>query len=148
MRTTFPSILGLGAAVALASAIAVPAAAQTMDTTGPHSSYCGSWQAGTWTPNGNCTDETTTTTTVTTSQNGGPPPAMAQAGPARMMERINGTIISVKGHLVTLQQSTRTIVVNDSPALERGATGRVAVGRQVEAHGYWDAGTFMVTRMD
>ena len=66
----------------------------------------------------------------------------------RASARISGTITFVKGHLVTLQQSTRTLVISDEPALESQATGRVAVGRQVEAHGYWDGGTFYATRFE
>jgi hypothetical protein len=53
----------------------------------------------------------------------------------------------VTGHLVTLQQSTQSLVVNDQPALNRRESGRVAVGRSVVAHGYWLTGTFYATSM-
>ena len=59
-----------------------------------------------------------------------------------MHNRVHGTITGVQGHLVTIQQSTQTLVINDSPALATDSTGRVAVGRQVTAHGYWEDGTF------
>jgi hypothetical protein len=83
---------------------------------------CGSWQTGTWVPNGSC-------------------------GPNDYRGRISGTITEVHGHLVTLQQTSGTLVVNDQPALDAKTTGRVAVGRQVVAHGYWRAGVFYATRL-
>jgi hypothetical protein len=51
----------------------------------------------------------------------------------------------VKGHLVTIQQTARTLVINDQPALDRQQTGKVAVGRQIVAYGYWMHGTFYAT---
>jgi hypothetical protein len=81
---------------------------------------CGSWQSGTWVPTGAC-------------------------GPNDYRSHVAGTITSVKGHLVTLQQTTQTLVINDQPALDRKTTGRVAVGRQVSAAGYWRNGTFYAT---
>ena len=117
------------------------AGAQTLDTVGPHSLYCGSWQNGVFVPNGNCVEETTTTTTTVST---GQQPAV----PSRQMSRVRGTITSVKGHLVTLQQSTQNLVVDDSRALRRQDTGRVAVGRSVVAHGYWDDGTFFATSFE
>jgi hypothetical protein len=63
----------------------------------------------------------------------------------RVPDRLTGTITSVNGSQVMLQQSTRTIVVNDQPALNRQMTGVVAVGRSVIADGYWLHGTFFVT---
>ena len=129
------TLLGLGATMV------APAAAQTYDTAGPHSAYCGSWQNGAFVPNGNCREETTTTTTTTTVE--------TQPAPnGRMPGMVRGTITSVSGHLVTLQQSSQSIVLNDRPALTRQDSGRVAVGRQVVAHGYWEDGTFYATRMD
>ncbi|HEY0798561.1 MAG TPA: hypothetical protein VGD50_05385 [Candidatus Baltobacteraceae bacterium] len=112
----------------------------TTDTSGPHSPYCGDWANGTWTPNGNCVTETTTTVTSTD----GTAPADTSG---RTPERVNGTITFVKGHLVTLQQSTQSLVIDDSAALDSHETGRVAVGRAVVAHGYWDGGTFYATRL-
>jgi len=124
-----------------------------MDVVGPHNPYCGAWQNGAWTPNGNCVEETTTTTTTTTSRPADAVPAAAPVlvvpeRPGRGMQRLRGTITAVNGHLVTLQQSTQTLVVNDSPALGREDSGRVAVGRQITAHGYWEDGTFFATRFE
>lgn len=82
---------------------------------------CGVWQGDTWVPNGNCT-----------------------AGVYKH-ERVAGTITIVKGHLVTVQQTTRTLVIDDTQALNNQLTGKVAVGRQIVAHGYWDNGTFYAT---
>ena len=58
---------------------------------------------------------------------------------------VAGTITAVKGHLVTLQQTTGTVVVDDSAALNNQTTGRVAVGRQIVAHGYWNGNNFYAT---
>jgi hypothetical protein len=63
----------------------------------------------------------------------------------RVPDSLSGTITGVSGNQVTLQQSTRSIVVNDQPALNRKSTGNVAVGRQVVANGYWLHGVFFVT---
>jgi hypothetical protein len=94
---------------------------------GPNSQYgdpvCGVWQNGTWTPNGHC-------------------PGYA-VGHHRA--RVAGTITVVKGHLVTVQQSTQTITINDQPALNRQMTGKVAVGRQIVAYGYWVGPNFYAT---
>ena len=83
--------------------------------------YCGSWQGDTWTPNGNC-------------------PSMAYKH-----EVVAGTIVSVKGHLVTLQQTNKQVVIDDSAALSNQNSGRVAVGRQIVAHGYWQGENFYAT---
>jgi hypothetical protein len=58
---------------------------------------------------------------------------------------VSGTVTAVKGHLVTLQQTTKSLVINDQPALDQRTTGRVAVGRQVVAVGFWRNGTFYAT---
>jgi hypothetical protein len=63
----------------------------------------------------------------------------------RVPDSVSGTITAVSGNQVTLQQSTGTIVVNDQPALNARNTGRVAVGRQVVADGYWLHGVFYAT---
>lgn len=102
----------------LGLALMAPAAAQVpayVDST------CGTWQGDQWVPNGNCS-----------------------AG-QRRHERLSGTITAVKGHLVSVQQTDRTLVIDDSLALKNELTGRVAVGRQIVAHGYWDNGTFYAT---
>jgi len=94
---------------------------------GPNDQYgdpiCGAWANGAWTPNGHC-------------------PSYA-VGPHRA--RVAGTITAVKGHLVTVQQATQTVVINDQPALNREQTGKVAVGRQIVAYGYWAGGNFYAT---
>lgn len=64
---------------------------------------------------------------------------------ARVRDSVSGTITAVNGSQVTLQQSNGSIVLNDQPALNRRATGNVAVGRTVVANGYWLHGTFYVT---
>lgn len=84
-------------------------------------SSCGSWQGDVWTPNGNCPST------------------------AYRHEVVAGTIVIVKGHLVTLQQTSRQVVVDDSAALNNQSTGRIAVGRQIVAHGYWQAENFYAT---
>lgn len=95
--------------------------------TGPNSQYgdpiCGTWTNGTWTPNGHCPDY--------------------KVGPHRA--RVAGTITKVNGHLVSVQQATRTVVLNDQPALNNKMTGKVATGRQIVAYGYWVGQNFYAT---
>lgn len=119
--------------------IAGPVGAQTVDVVGPHNPYCGSWQNGTFVPNGNCVEEAVPTGSTTTT-------VVEHSG--RVMQHLRGTITSVQGHLVTVQMSTHSLVLNDSPALAADQTGRVAVGRMITAHGYWEDGTFYVTRFE
>ena len=69
------------AAMVSSLAMAAPAVAQTPPYV---DSACGTWQGDTWTPNGSCTNSDF------------------------KHERLAGTIVSVKGHLVTLQQTART----------------------------------------
>jgi hypothetical protein len=94
---------------------------------GPNNQYgdpiCGTWSNGTWTANGHCPDY--------------------KVGPHRA--RLTGTITKVDGHLVTVQQSTRTLVINDQPALNNKMSGKVAVGRQIVAYGYWVGPNFYAT---
>ena len=151
--------LAIASAMLLSSLLAGPAIAQTvttqttktvqtgtMDTVGPHSPYCGAWVSGTWTPNGNCVTETTTTTT--TSQAAPDTTAVVGAAPARIAERISGKIIGVNANMVTLQHGDRTMQVDDSRALDLQDTGKVATGRDVIAHGYWEGGVFYANRFD
>lgn len=84
-------------------------------------SACGAWQGDTWVPNGTC------------------------AATAYKHEVVAGTITIVKGHLVTLQQTKGTVVIDDSAALSNQTSGRVAVGRQIIAHGYWQGENFYAT---
>ena len=136
-------LLLAAAILSVGTLLAVPAGAQPVDVIGPHNPYCGTWQNGVFVPNGNCVEETAPV------QPPGPPPAAVVTVPEhqRMMERLRGTITSVNGHLVTIQESARTLVINDSPALASRESGRVAVGRQVTVHGYWEDGTFFATRI-
>lgn len=97
---------------------------------GPNNQYgdpiCGVWLNGVWQPNGHC-------------------PGYA-VGPRRA--RVAGTITIVRGHLVTVQLADREVVINDQPALNRQMSGRVAVGRQIIAYGYWRDGNFYATAME
>jgi hypothetical protein len=144
------ALTGLTAVTALAQSVAQQQQQTTQQTTttttttdtdpnadindpaamGPNNQYgdpmCGAWANGTWQPNGHC-------------------PGYA-VGPHRA--RVAGTIIAVKGHLVTVQQATQTITINDQPALFRQTSGRVAVGRQIIAYGYWRDGNFFATAME
>lgn len=112
-------VLGLSTLFAAASATTLPTGAQTTDTV----------------------NETTTTTTTTTTA---APPNVD----TRVPGRVSGTITSVTGHLVTLQQSGQQLVINDQPGLLARETGKVAVGRQVVALGYWQSGTFYATHLE
>lgn len=84
---------------------------------------CGAWVNDVWVANANCA------TYVTVIRH----------------DSLAGTITHVQGHLVTIQQTSRSLVINDQPALDRQQTGKVAVGRQVVAYGYWMNGTFYAT---
>ena len=84
---------------------------------------CGAWVNDVWVANANCPQFVTIV----------------------RHDSLAGTITKVQGHLVTLQQTNRTLVVNDQPALDRQQTGKVAVGRQVVAYGFWRDGTFYAT---
>lgn len=150
MRHILTAAAGASAILAV-TLLAGAAGAQTMDNVGPHNPYCGGWSNGAWTPNGNCVDETTTTTTVTTQREAAMPGderATAPMAADRVPQRVTGTITAVRGHLVTIAQSNNDLVIDDQPALDNEATGRVAVGRVVTAHGYWHDGTFYANRFD
>ena len=139
-------VLLAAAILSVSTMLAVPASAQTVDIVGPHNPYCGTWQNGVFVPNGNCIEETAPappSAVVVPMPN---PPATVPD--VRVMQRMRGTITSVSGHLVTIQEARQTLVVNDSPALSAQQTGRVAVGRQVTVHGYWQDGTFFATRIE
>src|SRR5690348_12889162 len=70
---------------------------------------CGTWVNDEWVPNGKC------------------PPDSEHL----RHDTLSGTITIVKGHLVTVQQATRSVVINDQPALDAKQTGKVAVGRTI-----------------
>ena len=103
------------ALVALAFAIS-PAFADPPYT----DSTCGAWVNDEWVSNGKCSED-------------------------YKHDTVSGTITIVKGHLVTLQQATRTIVIDDQPALDSKQTGKVAVGRVIVAYGYWQDQNFFAT---
>jgi hypothetical protein len=124
---------------------------QTGDAVGPHNAYCGAWVGGAFQANGNCVTETTTTTTTTQPAAAAAPggTAVVVAAPnARVAERISGQITSVNGKMITLQHGDRTLIVDDSRALDRELTGHVAQGRQIIAHGYWEGDTFYADRFE
>jgi len=133
--------LVLALSVAIAASLIAPAIGQSVDpdpnadvnntaAMGPNSQYgdpiCGAWANGIWQDNGHCPGYAT--------------------GPHRV--RIAGTITAVKGHLVTVQQADRTLTINDQPALNNQQSGRVAVGRQVVAYGYWRDNNFYATVLE
>ncbi len=146
-------ITGLSVLPALAQSTATTQTTQTTttntgDIVGPHNPYCGAWVGGVFQSNGNCVTETTTTTTSTQ------PAAMAMQGaavvavPNRVNERVSGKITEVNGHMVTLRHGDNVLIVNDSRALSREDTGKVATGRDIVAHGYWEDGTFYANRFE
>lgn len=122
MKTVFLSlVLALSS---LAGAAAQQAQPSPAPPAGPYNdATCGAWVNDVWVPNANCS------TYVTVVRH----------------DALAGTITHVQGHLVTIQQTNRSLVVNDQPALDRQQTGKVAVGRQIVAYGYWMNGTFYAT---
>jgi hypothetical protein len=161
MRKSFAVAVG-ASAMLLSSLLAGAAIAQTtsttqttktvesgtMDTIGPHNPYCGAWTDGAWTPNGNCVTETTTTTTTTQAAPSTSTQVVAVPVSGRVAEHISGKITAVNGHMITMQQGDHTLIVDDSRALSREDTGKVATGRAVVAHGYWEDGVFYANRFD
>ena len=105
-------------------ACAAPVFAQQMGPGTYNDTSCGSWVNDVWVPNGSCT-----TGAYGRLRHG----------------HIAGTITQVNGHLVTVQMSGRTMVINDQPALNRRQSGKVANGRQIVAYGFWRDGTFYAT---
>ncbi len=62
--------------------------------------------------------------------------------------RISGTIVGVNGSQVSIRQGySRTITIDDQPALDNQSSGRVYVGRNVTAYGYVQNGVFYATQM-
>jgi hypothetical protein len=106
-------------AILIAGLLATPAFADPphMDTSR------GTWVNDEWVPSGNCPPE----------------------NDHLRHSQLSGTITGVKGHLVTVQQTARAVVINDQPALDAKQTGKVAVGRTVIAYGYRSDGTFYAT---
>lgn len=113
---------GIAASTAIAGAQGAPPPPAPPEAPPPYvDTHCGAWQGDTWVPNGSCP-------TVTYRH-----------------QVVTGTIVSVKGHLVTLQQTNGQAVIDDSAALNNQTTGKVAVGRQIVAHGYWQGNNFYAT---
>jgi len=126
MKFYSATVLSLAACCGVSMGVATAQTTSTTQTTTTQTTYndssCGTWTADTWAPSGACGDPT-----------------------LHKHERVAGTITSVKGHLVTVQQTSQSLVVDDTPALTNQLTGKVAVGRRIVAHGYWDNGTFYAT---
>jgi hypothetical protein len=125
LKTLRSNLTAALCSLALLGLTSVALNAQTVAPPTFDNPYCGSMQNGTWVPTGNCNPVTN----------------------VGSFARVNGTIIAVRGHLVTLQQTDRTLVINDQPALDMETTGKVAVGRSIEASGYWRNGTFFATNL-
>ena len=124
MKSVFVAIVMVIACACVASAQQAPSSPAPAPPAGPYNdSNCGAWVNDVWVPNANCA------TYVTVIRH----------------DSVAGTITHVQGHLVTIQQTNRALVVNDQPALDRQQTGKVAAGRQVVAYGYWMNGTFYAT---
>jgi hypothetical protein len=87
---------------------------------------CGAWVNGIWVPNEACPND----------------PHFGRR------DVVTGTITSVSGHLVTIERTAGSVVIDDRPALNRRTSGRVAVGREIVAHGFWRDGTFFATAID
>jgi hypothetical protein len=121
MRALFTILTG-AVGLAASGGVALAQGAPPPPPPPPHGdTQCGAWQGDTWVPNGNCPT------------------------PAYRHQVVTGTIIAVKGHLVTVQQTKGTVVIDDSAALNNQSSGRVAVGRQIVAHGYWQTDNFYAT---
>jgi hypothetical protein len=106
------------------------------------SPQCGDTVSGQWTPNGKCREFADCG--VWTADGIWAPNGLC----AKQHMRLTGVITIVKGSMVTIQQSDHTITINDKPALNNEMTGRVAVGRTVTVHGFWQDGTFFATSID
>jgi len=160
MQKSFVIALGTGVLFA-AGLVTGPAIAQTSQTTqttqttstqsgnvvGQYNPYCGAWANGVFDPSGNCVTETSTTTTTTQPAATGMTDS-AMSVPKRVSERVSGKIVIVNKNMITLQHGDRTLIVNDSRALNNDDTGHVATGRDVVAHGYWEDGTFYANHFD
>lgn len=61
-------------------------------------------------------------------------------------QSVSGVIVGVNGNQVTIMQGLlNRITINDQPALDRQATGRIEIGRSITAYGYYSNGTFYAT---
>jgi hypothetical protein len=137
MLRTAAALAGL--AMILALGVRTPASAQ-------QTSSCGYWSDGTW---------------ISTPCNPGPSYQDSSCGywsqdtwiatpcAPRQDRRaaVSGTIVGVDDNMLTIQTGPqRTVLVNDQPALNHMATGRIFTGRVITAYGYWgDGGEFVAT---
>jgi hypothetical protein len=81
---------------------------------------CGYWSEGTW--------------------------VATPCAPRPQRVAVSGTIVGVDNNMLTVQTGpTRTVLVNDEPALNRMATGRIFTGRVITAYGHWGDGEFIAT---
>jgi hypothetical protein len=107
-------------------------------------SPCGYWSEGTWisTPcqqppsyqNGSCGYWSEGTWVAT------------PCAPRPQREAVSGTIVGINNNMLTVQTGpTRTVLVNDQPALNRMTTGRIFTGRVITAYGHWGDGEFIAT---
>jgi hypothetical protein len=74
-----------------------------------------------------------------------PTGAATEIGSTFRHEAVSGTITEVSGHLLTIQQTARSLVIDDRPAFDARQAGKVAVGRTIVAYGYWRGGDFFAT---
>jgi hypothetical protein len=117
----------LGALLALG--MSAPSMAQMYGGNNPD---CGYMSGGQWVSNGNCD-----------------PNNHPWADGARHRGQLRGTIIAVNGNMVTVRTWHRgRITFNDGPALRRQTSGRVAVGRDIVANGFWRNGEFLATSIE
>ncbi|HEY8297829.1 MAG TPA: hypothetical protein VIG32_07400 [Candidatus Baltobacteraceae bacterium] len=64
-------------------------------------------------------------------------------------QTVSGVIVGVSGNQVTIMQGLlHRITINDQPALDRQATGRIEIGRSITAYGYYSNGTFYATSIN
>ena len=128
-----------GLALILALGVHTPASAQ-------QPTPCGYWSEGVW-------------VVTPCAQPQYPPPSQCgyydeygdwvptPCGPPRHAQMaVSGRIVGVDGNMLAVATGpTRTVVVNDQPALNRLATGHIYTGRYITAYGYWDGGQFIAT---
>jgi hypothetical protein len=118
---------------------ATTASAQTVVV--DQSPECGAMVSGQWTPNGHCHEFATCGVYANDAWT-------LNSTCSDKHLRLSGVITMVKGTMVSIQQADRTITIDDRPAIKNQTSGRVAVGRSVIVHGYWDTGMFYATRID
>lgn len=142
MRKFLFSVVGASSLLAV-TMLAAPVVAQAASGLGPDSPYCGAWVGSVWKPNGNCTvpaASRTTNTTIAAETSS----ATTNGTPNSVQQRVHGMIVGWSDNMLTLQRGKLQLTVNDQPAIDHHATGRIEMGRKVIAEGYWKDGTFFV----